>query len=225
MSDNVSYDSNITDSDDVSTESNITNNKKVSKKLDLREAVSSVDERSLYVTINKFLKNECTLEKIERMVKIINKEDKISLRLLNWFSMKYSASMEGIEIMGTNGKIEIFHVKISYKARLKAYSKKYFDPFRRGKRFDYCYGNGKSIETTLCQLNFFKWLFSFNLIEYVNNNYDMLVKKMATYEKKKKEIKIKKKDVALNNTKEKVVKSKLIPKNNDDSNVKLILAF
>ena len=36
-------------------------------------------------------------------------------------------------------KVELFDIKISYRARLNAYSKKYFDPFRRGKRFDYEY--------------------------------------------------------------------------------------
>ncbi len=225
MNNNVSSDESIvSESDDNSTELNAVCTKRGSKKMELREAISSVDERSMYVTINKFLKNMCTCDQIEKMIKIINKEDRISLRLLNWFSMKYSASMEGIEFVGENGKLEIFHVKISYKARLKAYSKKYFDPFRRGKRFDYCYGENKSIETTLCQLNFFKWLFSFKLIEYVENNYDILVKKMATYEKKKKEIKIKKKEKATTILNEKNYVTK-IKKTIDESNVKLVLTF
>ena len=224
----LTEDENNVYSSDSDTESSYTNNddnRRHNKKLELKDAVSTVDERALYTTIDSFLKKECTQEQLERMIKIIAKEDKISLRLLNWFSMKHSAAMEGLEVQGANGKIEIFHVKISYKARLKAHSKKYFDPFRRGKRFDYYYAQDKCIETTLCQLNFFKWLFTYKLIDYVNNNYEMLVKKMAIYEKKKKAQKIKKKEKKINQKEKKDPPKASIKKFSDDVNTKLILVL
>jgi hypothetical protein len=199
------------------------------KKLELKDAVKTVEERSLYVGVERYFKNECTIDQIEKMIRIIDKEDRVSLRLLNWFSMKYSSSMEGLETKTPNGKVEIFHVRISYKARLKAHSKKYFDPFRRGKRFDYHYDNNdqtKFIETTLCQLNFFKWLFTHKLIDYVDTNFDTLAKRMATYEKKKKDVKKKekvKKETILKDKKDNI-KIK-VKKFTEDDNVRLILDF
>ena len=129
------------------------------------------------------------------MIKIINNEDPISLRLLNWFAMKHSATMESLEIINESGERELFDVKISYRARLNTHSKKYFDPFRRGKRFDYHYdrtNQDKTVETTLCQLNFFRWLFLHDLMDYVDDQFDALKYRMGTYnnvEKKKKETK------------------------------------
>ena len=202
------------------------------KKKELKEAIKTVDERSLFMAVDRYFKKECTIEQLNRMAKIIEKEDKISLRLLNWFSLKYSAYMQGMEMLSENGKIEIFHVKISYKARLKAHSKKYFDPFRRGPKFDYKYDLNDlatCFETTLCQLNFFRWLFVHKLLVYVDHNYDALIKKMAQFEKKKKDIKIKKKvlDIKEKN-KEPTRKEETIiniKKFKEDFNVKLFFAF
>jgi hypothetical protein len=165
------------------------------KKMELNEAVKTVNERSMYTKIDRFFKRECSEKNIAKMIKIINNEDPISLRLLNWFGMKHSSTMESLDIAKKDGHIELFDVKISYDKSLSTYSKKYFDPFRRGKRFDYNYGKSdptKIIETTLCQLNFFRWLFMYDLMEYVENHYDTLKVKMGAYnvvEKKKKETK------------------------------------
>lgn len=177
----------------------------MNKKMDLKDAIKTVDERSLYIKIHRFFKTQCTREQINKMINIINHDDTISLRLLNWFAMKHSATMRALEVENNNG-IELFDVKISYKARLSTHSKKYFDPFRRGKRFDYYYNpddNSECIETTLCQLNFFRWLFLHNLMDYVEDNFDDLKQKMGVYEKKKKYTKKTK-----NKTKNTIVKNK-----------------
>jgi hypothetical protein len=165
------------------------------KKMPIRDAIKTVDERSLYTKIDRFFKSECTNEQICKMIKIINNEDSVSLRLLNWFAMKHSATMESLEIINSTGNVELFDVKISYRARLNTHSKKYFDPFRRGKRFDYPYDindKDKVVETTLCQLNFFRWLYLHELMDYVEEHFDELKQKMGSYnnvEKKKKETK------------------------------------
>lgn len=121
------------------------------------------------------------------MIKIINGELFISLRLVNWFAMKYSATMPCIK---KNSKdLDSFNVIISYKTRLNVHSKKYFDPFRRGKRFMFNYDQSdpnKCVETALCQLNFFRWLFMHGLMDYIENNIDTLKTKMGSFEKKKK---------------------------------------
>jgi len=218
------------DSDDHSKKERYINDN--SKKRELKEAIKTVDERSLFMTVDRFFKRECTTDQLKRMASIIEKEDKISLRLLNWFSLKYSAYMQGMDMATENGKIEIFHVKISYKARLKAHSKKHFDPFRRGLKFDYPYDPNNAstcFETTLCQLNFFRWLFTHKLLDYVDQNYDLLIKKMAQFEKKKKDFKIKKKVVDIKEKNKETYKKEEVMVNikkfREDNNVKLIFAF
>lgn len=164
-----------------------------SSKLPLKEALKTVEERSLYTKVDRFF-STCTTEQIQTMVDIINNEASISLRLLNWFAMKYSAQMEAIDVV-EDGKVKLFDVKISYRARLDTHSKKYFDPFRRGAKFDYNYDKtdkSKVVETTLCQLNFFRWMFMHNLVDFVEENFEMLRNKMGSFntlEKKKKETK------------------------------------
>jgi hypothetical protein len=53
---------------------------------------------------------------------------------------------------------------------LKSFSKKQFDPFRRNVRIDFEYEPGKTIETTVAQLNFFRWAISNKVIDYINTN-------------------------------------------------------
>ncbi|VBB18361.1 hypothetical protein YASMINEVIRUS_824 [Yasminevirus sp. GU-2018] len=165
------------------------------KKLPLKDALKSVEERSLYTEVDRFFTTKCDQKKIQKMVRIINNEDTISLRLLNWFAMKYSSTMEALDFVNADGKMELFDVKISYRARLNTHSKKHFDPFRRGRKFDYNYDKKdktKVVETTLCQLNFFRWMYMHNLMDYVEENFETLKNKMGSFntqEKKKKETK------------------------------------
>jgi len=165
-------------------------------KLPLKEALKTVKERAYYAEIDKYFVTKCTQKKIYDMVDIINNKHNISLRLLNWFAMKYTAYMKAITYINEDGVNEMFDAKISYRARLNTYSKKYFDPFRRNKKFDYNYDKkdeSKLVETTLCQLNFFKWLFQYNLLEYVEINYDTLKDKIGIHNVQEKQNKEKKK--------------------------------
>lgn len=232
ISDIDSYDSDEDNGDDNGADNGADghddNTEKDCKKMDLKDAVRTVEERSLYVSVDRYFKKECTIAQIKRMANIIEKYDRISLRLLNWFSLKYSASMQGMEAINEKGKVEIFHVKISYKARLKAHSKKYFDPFRRGKKFDYYYDQNDPtvyLETTLCQLNFFRWLYTHKLFDYVEKNYDTLAKKMAQFEKKKKDIKTKKKEKPVKEVNKKEEVKIKVKRFQEDCHEKLVLTF
>ena len=69
-------------------------------------------------------------------------------------------------------------VYFDYKLKLKAYSKKRFDPFCRWDRISIPYKNGTSIETTIGQLNFFKWALENKVIEYIEENYETIEKDM-----------------------------------------------
>lgn len=183
-----------------------------SLKLPLKEALKTVEERSLFTEIDRFFTMKCDKGKVQKMVDIINNDDVISLRLLNWFAMKHSATMMALDYINPEGKIELFDVKISYRARLNTHSKKNFDPFRRGRKFNYEYdkeNKSKVVETTLCQLNFFRWMFMHELIDYVEEHFEELKNKMGSYntqEKKKKETK---------KAKEKIKKTEEKNKKND----------
>jgi predicted SAM-dependent methyltransferase len=57
---------------------------------------------------------------------------------------------------------------------LKAYSKKRFDPFCRWDRISIPYKNGTFIETTIGQLNFFKWALENKVIDYLEEHYEII---------------------------------------------------
>ena len=67
-----------------------------------------------------------------------------------------------------------------YKLKLKAYSKKRFDPFCRWQRITIPYDSENSIQTTLGQLNFFKWAIENGIIKYIENNYSDIEADMNT---------------------------------------------
>ena len=58
-----------------------------------------------------------------------------------------------------------------YKLNLKAYSKRRFDPFCRWQRIIIPYANDKYIQTTIGQLNFFKWALENQVVKYIEENY------------------------------------------------------
>lgn len=121
---------------------------------------------------------------IDKMISIINGESKISLRLLDWFITGYSKKyrvMYNLDNDNDFGKVQ-FNVHIEYKAQLKSFKKRYFDPFRRRKKFKYYYDKSdknKYINTTIGQLNFFKWAFDNLIIDYVEKNYDTILGSMT----------------------------------------------
>jgi len=135
-------------------------------------------EMCYYKLLDKYFKS-CSIEKIEKMVNIINKVSEISLRILDWFVTRYSQKYN--IYYKINNDVDDFNVHISYKAQLKSYKKRYFDPFRRRKKFNYKYNKDdseKEILTTLGQLNFFKWAFDHKVIEYVELNHNTISKAM-----------------------------------------------
>ena len=73
-----------------------------------------------------------------------------------------------------------FKVYFDYKLKLKAYRKRRFDPFCRWDRISIPYKNGTCIETTIGQLNFFKWAIENKVIDYIYEHYDDIEKDMNT---------------------------------------------
>ena len=123
-----------------------------------------------------FYKDETYLH---RMLKVITGESKISLRIVDWFATNYAKKYYTLyTFKDVNDNTTRFKVYFDYKLKLKAYSKKRFDPFCRWDRISIPYKNGTSIETTIGQLNFFKWALENKVIEYIEENYDTIEKDM-----------------------------------------------
>ncbi len=117
---------------------------------------------------------------LDKMLKIITGESKISLRIVDWFATNYAKKYYTLYVIegGANNITRRFKVYDDYKLKLKAYSKKRFDPFCRWDRISIPYTFGKNIETTIGQLNFFKWALENRVINYIEENYETIEKDM-----------------------------------------------
>ncbi len=128
----------------------------------------------------------------QRLLKILSTDNNISLRSIDWFITNYSKKHNIYYLIykKSNGEssfdkeddsfrsnINVFH---SYKSQLKAYSKKQFDPFCRRDRILFKIDTDTSVETTVGQLNFFKWAFTNLIIEYIEKHKDMIEEDMNT---------------------------------------------
>ena len=109
------------------------------------------------------------------MLPIINGISTISLRIIDWFvtnySKKYNTTID--KYKNSNNNIKQFLVFLNYKSQLKAYTKKQFDPFCRRERINFYYdkyNSNKFIETTVGQLNFFRWSILNNVLKYIQEN-------------------------------------------------------
>lgn len=121
-------------------------------------------------------------EPLRKMLGVINGESVISLRIIDWFSTNYAKKHYTVySIPGAEGKCDRrFKVYTDYKLKLKAYSKKRFDPFCRWDRIAFPFQNNSSIQTTIGQLNFFKWAIENRVIQYIESNYSEIERDMNT---------------------------------------------
>lgn len=117
---------------------------------------------------------------LDKMLKIITGESKISLRIVDWFATNYAKKYYTLYVIeGTHDNVtRRFKVYDDYKLKLKAYSKKRFDPFCRWDRIEIPYKNNTCIETTIGQLNFFKWAIENKVVDYIEENYNDIEKDM-----------------------------------------------
>lgn len=130
---------------------------------------------------------------IDNIVKPILNDKKISLRLLEYFVTKYSKEIPVIIKYKKNGRIRYISVYDSYTNQLHSFDKKKLDPFNRNHtqnkkknehKFDFKYGNKILEKTTICQLNFFRWIIKENILDYVEQNIDKIKEHMDKHKKK-----------------------------------------
>lgn len=137
-------------------------------------------EKMLYEVLNNFY-SQCSRDEVNMIIQIIDGNHLISLRFLDWFVTRYCYLYKlSIPINNLYNKEQIFNINISYKAQLKSFKKRYFDPFRRKNKFNYWFEkHNLNILTTLGQLNFFRWALSFDIIKYVEENFNNINNKMS----------------------------------------------
>lgn len=121
--------------------------------------------------LNKLMQFYKKDNNFDKMLNIINGKSHVSLRIVDWFATNYSK--KNYTLYTIESKNERFKVYNDYKLNLKAYSKKRFDPFCRWERITIPF-NDKYIQTTIGQLNFFKWALENDVIKYIEENYDAI---------------------------------------------------
>lgn len=150
---------------------------------------------------------------VEIIKPIINGET-ISLRILDWFVTNYSKAHNttilqkdiSVSTMENGGKTtriqpKRFNVWTEYKSQLKLFSKEAFDPFcrisgnqRNPKRkqkksrqlIQFYYSTDDYLETTLGQLNFFRWVITNGILEYISEHQDEIENDMIETHKRTK---------------------------------------
>ena len=114
------------------------------------------------------------------LLPIILQQTRLSLRSLDWFVTNYSKKYNTSYTLLKNNENIVFFPFKSYKSQLKAYSKKYCDPFCRRERVIFDYQNNTIIDfksnmkllhkeyiiTTIGQLNFFRFAIQDSIINY-----------------------------------------------------------
>jgi hypothetical protein len=107
-------------------------------------------------------------ERLNRFLSIANGESRISLRLINHFLWNYA---------------ETHHEKIydDLKDMLKLYKRERFDLFCRVKGVKFFYGKERPLETTMGQMNIFRWIFNNRILHLIEKNYNEIVNSMSIY--------------------------------------------
>jgi len=132
---------------------------------------------------------------------IVQGNYKISLRVIDWFITHYSKKKSIILWLdASNGtlvekpnqlsaNIIKFHLYLEYRAQLKSYTKVFFDPFRRHARISFLISKKpiQTMETTIGQLNFFRWIFQHHILEYIEAHLDEIEEEMAKFQSGKKD--------------------------------------
>ena len=123
----------------------------------------------LILSLQRFYSSRTDLESL---IPILKGEGDISLRLIDWFVTNY-AKKHHVSYVLSNQE---FSVYLNYKSQLKAFSKKLFDPFCRRERILFQCGTYEAFETTVGQLNFFRWAFEKDILAYIRIHLADIVK-------------------------------------------------
>ena len=153
-------------------------------------------------SLNSFYSNNEEYKII--LKKIINGKHELSLRMIDWLVTRFAKSNNIIywindndnkiynylpdnDELIKNDKFKKITLYLDYRAQLKSFKKFNFDAFRRHKRifFKINEKTDEFIETTIGQLNFFKWAFNNKIINYAIENQKNIYENMSKFSYKK----------------------------------------
>lgn len=101
---------------------------------------------------------------LEAVLPVLTGQSPVSLRVIDWFVTNYSKKFNVNYLLEGRQFMVHFH----YKRELKAYSKRLFDPFCRRERISFqIRGQPPIEETTVGQLNFFRWAIEKGVLNYI----------------------------------------------------------
>lgn len=148
--------------------------------MDKKKVINSKD--LLMISLSNFYNIKSNINKI---LPIISPQstNRISLRLIDWFVTNFSKKNNTIIRRKEKDAIVHFNVYLSYRSQLKAYSKQLFDSFRRRDRITFYYDMGKSIETTIGQLNMFRWILQNDILDYIQSHIEEIESDMIKTQK------------------------------------------
>ncbi len=98
-------------------------------------------------------------------------DNDLSRRVIDYLCTNYAKKKDLMYyVTDSTGRKKAFHVHMQYRNQLKAYSKMLFDPFRRHERIVICcpYAERGTLETTVAQMNFFKWAIENKVLDWLN---------------------------------------------------------
>lgn len=134
---------------------------------------------------NSLLKFYKKKENLDKVIAILERKTPYSRRTLEWACSNYFKK-NNISITIDGKETNFFN---SYKNQLDSFHKKKFDPFQRDvagyPKFKLYYGknNDKHIETTVGQLNFFRWCIECKVLDYVSKHSQAIKDDMKKYVK------------------------------------------
>jgi len=111
---------------------------------------------------------------LEKLLPILKGTSPISLRLVDYFVTNYAKKMN--TSFPQSGRH--FLVYFNYKRELNAYSKRLFDPFCRRERILFQARDVEAFQTTVGQLNFFRWFIEKEILEFLTEHRDIVEKDM-----------------------------------------------
>lgn len=155
------------------------------KELLLTSLTNFYDKNNEYKIILKSIiegKHCLSLRMIDWLVTIYAKNNNI----IYWISENTNEIYKNIPIMTSNtDKYKKINIYLDYRAQLKSFKKINFDSFRRHDRITFILDKNNIIETTIGQLNFFKWAFSNRVIFYAIENQKNIYDNMSKISYKK----------------------------------------
>ena len=153
----------------------------------------------LLSSLNSFYNNH-NIYKLTLKI-IIEGKHELSLRMIDWLVTRYAKTNNIIYWINefddniyynlpdnyNNEKYRKITLYLDYRAQLKSFKKFNFDAFRRHDRisFNINKDNEDYIETTIGQLNFFKWAFNTKIITYAIENQKKIYENMSKFSYKK----------------------------------------